>query len=318
MADRFTAGVHVGGGKCTSVVTDQHGDMVAESRVDTPRGATALLDVIEAVTAELGAVAGDLDAVGLGIAGQLDLSGRMAFSPNLDLGDLPLQRLLEERLSAPVVIDNDANLVAMAELEWGVARGVSDAVLITLGTGFGNSLVIDGKVRRGAFGMAGELGHTMVDPSGPSCTCGSHGCLEVYASGRGLTSIAQKAARAGLAPGLMTLAGGDPDNVTNDHVLRAARGGDEGATRVLEQFAFWISVGLSNTVALLDPEMVIVGGPLSADWDALGDHVRAHLESLVLAGQYRPPLRIEPTALGERGGALGAALLARRFADGGI
>ena len=100
-----------------------------------------------------------------------------------------------------------------------------------------------------------------------------------------------------------------------EHVLRAARGGDEGATRVLEQFAFWISVGLSNTVALLDPEMVIVGGPLAADWDALGGHVRGHLENLVLAGQYRPPLRIEPTALGERGGALGAALLARRVAD---
>lgn len=318
MTQRFTAGVHVGGAKCVSVVTDELGEVVAHSRVVTPRGATELLDVVEAVVAELAAVAGDLDGVGLGVAGQMDLSGRMAFAPNLDIGDMPLQRLLEARLGTTVIVDNDANLVAMAELEWGVARGVSDAVLMTLGTGFGNSLIIDGKVRRGAFGMAGELGHTMIDPSGPSCTCGSRGCLEVYVSGRGIEWMAQQASRAGLAPGIIALAGGDPDNVTAEHVTRAARNGDDGALRVLDQFAFWMAIGMSNTVALLDPELVMLGGGLVGEWDLYGDMVRTHHEGLVLAGQHRPPLRIEPTALGERGGALGAALLARRVVDGTV
>ena len=313
----FTAGVHIAGAKCVAVVMDRDDAVVAQSRVDTPQGTNALLDVVEAVCNELGAVAGELDGIGVGVAGQFDLSGRMAFAPNLDLGDVPLLGLLSERLDSPVVVDNDANLAAMAELKWGVARGVNNAVLMTIGTGFGNAIIIDGAVRRGAFGMAGELGHTMVDPSGPDCTCGSRGCLEVYVSGRALDSMALQASRAGLAPGLVALAGGDPENVKAEHVMRAAKTDDPGATQVLDQFSFWVAVGMSNAVALLDPELVILSGRLVDDWDLYGHRVRHHHDQLVLAGRYRPPLRIEAGALGERAGALGAALLARTALHGG-
>ncbi|NOX28483.1 MAG: ROK family protein, partial [Actinobacteria bacterium] len=277
----LTAGVHIATSKCVAVVIDDDGAVLAQSRVDTPRGTTELLDVVEAICTELITVVGAVDSVGVGVAGQLDLSGRMAFSPNLDLGDVPLLQLLETRLDRPIVIDNDANLAAMAELEWGIARGISNAVLMTIGSGFGNALIIDGAVRRGAFGMAGELGHTMINPSGPECSCGSRGCLEVYTSGRGLDWMARQAAIAGLTPQLLTLAGGDAENVQGEHVMRGARNDDPGALAILDQFAFWMAVGLSNAVALLDPELVILGGDMADDWDLYGHLVRTHHERLV-------------------------------------
>lgn len=307
----FTAGIDVGGTKCLAVVVDPENRIVAESRVPTPRGDTALIDVVEAVSVELIELAGGLDGIGVGLPGQMDLSGRMAFAPNLDLGDLPLQSLLEDRLETGVFVDNEANCAATAELALGIAQGVSDAVLITLGTGFGNAIIVNGMVNRGAFGMAGELGHTVVDPSGPQCSCGNKGCLERFASGSGLQWMAREAVASGEAPRLLTMAGGDVENVKGEHVTRAARDGDKAALEVVDRFSWWLALGLANAVAVLDPEMVILGGGLVTDWDLFDQRVRRHYESMVLAGPYRPPLRIEPVALGERSGAIGAALSAR-------
>ncbi|MCP3936987.1 MAG: ROK family protein [Actinomycetia bacterium] len=307
----FTAGIDVGGTKCLAVIIDPDNNIVAESRVPTPRGATALIDMVEAVAVELIELSGGLDGIGVGVPGQMDLSGRMAFAPNLDLGDLPIQQLLEDRLEVEIVIDNEANCAAAAELQLGVARGVSDAVLITLGTGFGNAIIVNGDVSRGAFGMAGELGHTVVNPSGPECGCGNRGCLECYASGSGLQWMAREAVERGETTRLLALAGGDIENVRGEHVTRAARDGDKAAIGVIDRFSWWLALGLANAVAILDPEMVILGGGLVTDWDLFEGRVRSHYDKMVLAGPYRPPLRIEPVALGERAGALGAALSAR-------
>lgn len=308
----YSAGIDVGGSKCLAVVVDENNDVVAESRVATPVSNDALVEVLIEVTNELESVAGGLTAAGFGVPGQLDLEGRMRFAPNLaQVADVEIRSRLTAALDVPVFVDNNANCAATAELEMGAAKGCERAVLITLGTGFGNSLIVNGVVERGAHGMAGELGHTMVDPAGPLCPCGRIGCLERYASGSGLTRLAKEAAGAGRAPTLVGYVDGDIDLLRGEHVMHGVRDGHEDAIEVLDRFAWWVAVGLANVVAVLDPELIVLGGSLVTDWDLIDGPVSGHFADMVLGGARRDPVRIEPAAMGKRAGALGAALAAR-------
>lgn len=310
--ERYSAGIDVGGSKCLAVVVDSNNDVVAEMRVATPSGPDALIEMLAQVTAELASVAGGLVAAGFGVPGQLDLQGRMRFAPNLeDFADFEAKDRLAAATGLPVFVDNNANCAATAELEMGVAKGCRDAVLITLGTGFGNSIIVDGVVQRGAHGMAGELGHSMVDPNGPVCPCGRVGCLERFASGSGLTRLAQEAAGSGRVPRLLEYVDGDVELIRGEHVMRGVREGDADAAVVLDRFAWWVAVGMANVVALLDPELIVLGGSMVTDWDLLSEPVTTHYSGMVLAGGSRDPVRIEPAAMGSRAGALGAAIAAR-------
>ncbi|MEZ5225764.1 MAG: ROK family protein [Acidimicrobiales bacterium] len=172
----------------------------------------------------------------------------------------------------PVFV-NDANCAARAELEVGVAVGVEHAVLVTLGTGIGGALIADGHVVRGAAGMAGEPGHMLVDPNGPLCVCGLHGCWERYASGAGLRYLGGQAAEAGELQGVMAELEGDISALRGEHITRAARLGDSEAAAVLDRFAWWVAVGMANC-AMSDPELIIVGGGLVRDWDLYGPRVQ--------------------------------------------
>lgn len=310
--NEYVAGVDVGGNKCLAVVIDADNNIVAESRVATPSGTDALVEVAVEVTRELADVTGGLSAAGFGVPGQLDLQGTMRFAPNLvDVGELAIRERLADVLDVPVFVDNNANCAAAAELEMGAARGAREAVLITLGGGFGNSIIVDGIVQRGAHGLAGELGHTMVDPNGPLCPCGRVGCLERYASGSGLTRLAQEAAGSGKAPSLLTYTDGDVELLRGEHVMRAVRDQHHDAVEVLDGFSWWVAVGLANVVAILDPELIVLGGSLVTDWDLLVEPVTRHYSDMVLAGGSREPVKIVPAAMGERAGALGAAIAAR-------
>lgn len=310
----YSAGIDVGGIKCLGVVVDENNDIVAESRVATPEGPKALVHMLAEVTAELSSVAGGLIAAGFGVPGQLDLEGRMRFAPNLtDVADFEVRELLAAEIGLPIFVDNNANCAATAELEMGAAKDCRNAVLMTLGNGLGNSIIVEGVVQRGSQGMAGELGHTMVDPNGPGCPCGRIGCLERFASGSGLTRLAQDSAGAGKAPNLLAYADGDVELLRGEHVMRGVRDGHQDAEHVLDRFAWWVAVGMANVVALLDPELIVLGGSLVTDWDLLEGPVNSHYSDMVLAGEIREPVRIEPAAMGKRAGALGAAIAARRL-----
>jgi glucokinase len=313
----YFAGIDVGGTKCLAVVIDDDNNVVAESRIATPDGAEALVAMLGEVTNELASVAGGLDGVGFGLPGQLDFDGMMRFAPNLvDVGDLAIRERLSVKLGLPVFVDNNANCAATAELAMGAAKDALHAVLVTLGNGFGNSIIVDGEVMRGAHGLAGELGHSMVDPNGPLCPCGRIGCLERYASGSGLTRMAQEAAGSGKAPSLLNYTDGDVELIRGEHVMRGVRDGHEDAEAVLDRFGWWVGVGLANVVALLDPELIVLGGSLVSEWDVLSGPVGRHYSEMVLAGGRREPVRIEPAAMGERAGAVGAALASRGFSQG--
>ena len=183
--------------------------------------------------------------------------------------------------------------------------------MVTLGTGIGGGIVVDGRVLRGAAGFAGEIGHMVVDPAGPACPCGRRGCWERFAFGRGLGVLARDAALSGRLGAVVALAG-DPESVRGEDVSAAAAAGDPEARRVIEEVGGWVGFGLANLAAVLDPECFVLGGGVAQAGDILLDTARATFSSLVEGGDRRPHAAVLPAAFGDRSGAVGAALAVRQ------
>ncbi|MFM8973436.1 MAG: ROK family protein, partial [Actinomycetota bacterium] len=253
--------------------------------------------------------------VGVGVAGYVDRSGVVRTSPNLPgLVDAPMRDAIAGASGRAVVVDNDANAAAVGEATYGAARGASDVLLVTLGTGIGGGLVLGGRCYRGAHGGAGEIGHFTVDPAGPLCACGAPGHWEALASGTALGRRARERARAGGLSEVVAGAGGDPEAVTGEIVGAAARAGDPDAVAVVAEYADRVAIGLAGLVAVLDPAVVVVGGGVSALGEILLAPLRIAFLRHVEGGERRPPVAIVAAALGPRAGAIGAAVLAREAA----
>lgn len=310
-------GVDVGGTKVLAVALDPQGTIVAVERRPTPQvidgeapsGAAVADAVAEAVLAVAKATSAPTLrglALGCGIPGMVDRRGVLVFAPNLHgaIG-ADLASLLSERLDGAVVgVDNDANCALLAEHHFGAARGVDDALLVTLGTGIGGAALIGGTLLRGANGFAAEFGHLLVDPHGPPCPCGSRGCWERYASGAGFRHLLDRAAAAGQL---------DPAAAHSAEAgIAAVRAGDPGAAAVLEEFSWWLARGVANLCAAFDPELVLFGGGVAQEHDLFLAPVAAHLADMVEGGRLRQPPRLAATALGARAGAIGAALVGER------
>ncbi len=314
-----TYGVDIGGTKVLGVALGPDGDVVGEARVPTPTGSRAIVGshvavaVAEVVTQLDAALGIEAAPVGVGAPGMVDRTGRLCFAPNLpqahgvDWHELVGGRLPGRR----VVIENDANFAVLAEHRLGSARGHDDVVMVTLGTGIGGGIVIDGKVQVGSAGFAGEIGHMVVDPNGPPCPCGRSGCWERFASGAGLGLQAREAALAGQLDEVVRHAGGDAESVRGEHVSAAAAAGDPAARQVIEAVGSWIGFGLANLACVLDPSCFVLGGGVVLAGDLLVDAARATFTDLVEGGRRRPLAAIVPAAFGERSGAVGAALGAR-------
>jgi glucokinase len=323
-------GIDIGGTKVLGIALGPDDAVVAEVRVPTPRGrvgteddggeagpGSEVADAIADVVAQLDVTAGLGHAkppIGVGAPGMLDREGRLRFSPNLPQAHgVDWRRLMGERLvGRTFVIENDATFAVLAEHQLGAARSFRHVVMVTLGTGIGGGLVVDGAVQVGANGFAGEIGHMVVDPAGPPCPCGRRGCWERYASGGGLGLLAREAALAGKLPGVVARAGGDPESVRGEDVTAAVLDGDADARRVVEQVGWWVGFGLANLACVLDPECFVLGGGLVGAGDVLLDPARRAFAELVEGGAARPPTAIVAAAFGDRAGAVGAALAARR------
>jgi len=305
-------GLDVGGTKVLGVLVDSAapGTVLAEERVPTPDGGSGLVETLLTLARFLSA---EPLSIGVGVPGLVDHQGALRAGAHLrHLRDVPIETELRARTGVRVEVDNDANCHALAEHAAGAAVGADDAMVITLGTGIGAGLITAGRLVRGARGFAGEPGHMIVDPNGPPCPCGQRGCWERFASGTGLARLARDAAHGGRLDAAVALAGGDPDVVRGEHVTAAARAGDAESLTVLGELAHWIALGLANLVNILDPAVIVVGGGLVDAADLLLPEVRTRLRDLALAGRQRPEVRIVPAALGERAGAIGAALLANQ------
>ena len=322
-----TLGIDVGGTKMLGLALDGEGKVLHQARRPSTHGIAAtagdpvaaaalveaMAELAEEIIADASAAGAPVGAVGVGVPGLVDDRGRLRFAPNLPAGDdVEVAARLEARLGVRVVADNDATCAAVAEWVLGAAAGSADALLVTLGTGIGGGLVCDGRVMRGAYGFAGEIGHMIVDPSGPLCTCGKRGCWERFASGSGLARLAREAAHAGRLGAVVHLAGDDPDAVRGEHVTAAAATGDADAQAVLDELGWWIALGLSNLAMVLDPEVIVVGGGLVEALSLMLGGIRQSFASMLEGADRRPEVRIVPAALGEEAGAIGAALVARQ------
>jgi glucokinase len=305
-------GLDVGGTKVLGVVADGDGVVLDEHRVHTPASDGAQL--VAAMVEVVGVLRGrspDVVGVGAGVAGLATLDGTVRFSPNLPgVVELPIAAMVADAVDLPVALDNDATCALRAEHAAGAARGAADVALVALGTGVGGAFVLDGELRRGANGFAGEIGHMVVDVGGVPCVCGRRGCWERYASGSGLGRMGREAAEAGRAPRLVALAGGDALGVRGEHVTAAAAEGDGPALAVVEVLAGWVAVGLVNLVQALDVSRIVIGGGLAEAGDVLIDPIQRAYDQRAVGAEHRPRVEIVAAELGEHAGAVGAALLA--------
>ncbi len=283
---------------------------VAEYQVPTPEVASELVDALVACVATVSA-GRPIAAVGVGLPAFLGLDGVARRAPHLHtVVGVDVGAELRARLGVPVHIDNDANCAAWAahRIDAPTSRSV---VAVTLGTGIGAGLILDGHLLRGAHGFAGEPGHMIVDADGPQCACGQHGCWEVWASGAGLARVAQREAAEARLPEMLAAVGGELDAIDSPMVTRAAAAGSSEALAVLERYGWWVAVGLLNLVNIVDPATIVLGGGIVADGDLVLDPIRRQLATFAtIDGVASAPVDLRISALGPSAGAIGAALLA--------
>ena len=308
-------GVDVGGTKIAGGLVDEAGTILARTRRDTPStDPAAIVEDIVAVVDELGA-GREVDGIGVGSAGFVD-AGRstVLFAPNLAWRDVPVRDLVSGATDLPVVVENDANAAAWGEFQFGAAEDVpDDMVCVTVGTGIGGGVVLDGKLYRGAHGVGGELGHVRIVPDGHLCGCGNRGCVEQYASGRALVREARELAdsHSVFATRLLEMAGGDPAAITGPMVTRAAQEGDEPARELIADLGRRLGEALASFAAILDPAVFVIGGGVSDAGELLTAPAVAAFHRNLTGRGYRPEAEIRIATLGNDAGIVGAADLAR-------
>lgn len=311
----LTVGIDIGGTKVGGSVVDEAGKIVASARRDTPPDdaealTLATIEVIEELRSKH-----QVTGVGVGSAGYISSDrSTVEMSPNLAWEQEPLRAKLQAVIDIPIVIENDANVAAWGEYRHGAARDGSSAVLITVGTGIGGGIVIDGELVRGSHGFAGEIGHTRSVIDGRLCACGAYGCLEQYASGSALTRVAQEAARESpeRAAELLKIAGGAADSITGLDVTQAAEAGDPVALDAFQYIGKYLGVACADMVQLLDPDHVIIAGGVVAAGDLLMKPIQARFQYELFQRAKLQSAKIVPAELGPDAGVIGAADLARR------
>ncbi|GAA1152524.1 ROK family glucokinase [Nocardioides aquiterrae] len=311
----LACGIDVGGTKIAGGVVDEDGGILEELRVESPAtDAEAIEEAIAGLVTELRS-RHPIETVGVGAAGYIDKARAVVlFAPNVAWRNEDLKGELEKRVELPVVIENDANAAAWGEFRYGAAHDADDLLLVTVGTGVGGGLVLDGEVYRGANGVGAEIGHMRVVPNGILCGCGKHGCFEQYASGSALVREARALALSGaqIAQGMLRRAGGDLTKITGPLVTEAAQAGDAGALQQLAELGRWLGEGMASLTEILDPEVIVVGGGVSEAGDLLLEPTRKAFAGQLVGRGFRPIPEIRKAQLGNRAGLIGAADLSRR------
>ncbi|WP_446663957.1 ROK family glucokinase [Flexivirga sp. B27] len=316
--EQVAIGIDIGGTKVAGGVVDQSGQVLHHVRRDTPHRTTepkVVEDLIVEVVEELqGRARSEVIAVGIGAAGFVAADrATVVFAPHLSWRHEPLREALVQRLATPVFVDNDANAACWAEYRFGNVQGESHVVMVNLGTGIGGAIIVNGRIQRGRFGIAGEFGHMQVMPGGHRCECGNRGCWEQYASGNALVREARSLVLAGspLAHDLAASIGGDPRQLTGPMITEAARAGDPTAEELLAEIGTWLGTGLANLANAFDPGAFVIGGGVSAAGNMLLDPARDSFRRHLAGRGYRPEARVVQAGLGNESGFVGAADLAR-------
>lgn len=314
VGDTATFGVDLGGTNFRIALVDPDGVVVADRRRARPSTVDEIVDTIVSGVRDLAPQRPDARSLGVGAAALVGHDGTVHYSPHVpSLIDEPLRARLEDAVGLPTVVDNDANVAVLAELVHGAARGCTEVLLITLGTGIGGGVVTQGEVRRGAHGFGAEVGHFQVDPFGPRCNCGQRGHWEALASGNALGVLGRERAAAGAAPTVLAAADGSVGDITGVLIGDVAQSGAADALAIVEEYAGRVAVGLVGLVNIFDPELIVVSGGLVELDDVLLAPMRAAFDGRIEGAAHRPAVPIVAAELGEQAGVVGAAVLAREL-----
>ncbi len=312
----YSLGVDVGGTKVLGGVVDEDGSVVARARRDTPRqGGADLTQAIADVAIELKS-GFNIATVGISAAGFVSSDRKtMLATPNIaGWNGVNLDAELSALIGLPLVIENDANAAAWGEARFGAGMGEDHLMMLTIGTGIGGGIVVDGELYRGAFGIAAEFGHMRVVPEGHLCGCGSRGCFEQYASGNALLRHTREAVNGSpeMARNLLSRGDGTVAGLTGNHITEAAREGDAVALAAFNTTAQWLGAGIASLSVLLDPACVVIGGGVIAAGEILLAPTRAAVERYMPFAGKHPSPTIIAAKLGNEAGLVGVADLARR------
>jgi glucokinase len=322
-SSRYVVGVDLGGTNIVVGVLPADGSREMAVRTQPTRsdlGAEAVVerivrmieDAVAIVRTETGATRDDFLGVGVGAPGPLDRhSGVVAVAPNLGWKNFPLRELVQREIGLPVKLDNDANCATLGEWWTGAARGGRNVVGITIGTGIGGGLILDGRLYHGSSDVAGEIGHTTLDATGRRCKCGNYGCLEAYASGTAIAERAREALGLGETSLLPELAGGQPERITAAMVYEASERGDPLAREIVRETARFLGAGIANLLNTFNPDVVVIAGGVTQAGEALFEPLRVEVRRRA----FKPAVdacRIVPGTLPGTAGVVGAV---RTFLD---
>ncbi|MBO6158289.1 MAG: ROK family protein [Firmicutes bacterium] len=308
----YRIGVDIGGTKIAAGLVNEEKEIVLKKSVPTRAGenyslvVSDIADLIQDILDESHLQAADLSGIGIGCAGASDKeSGIVLFSNNLGWRDVPLVPELKKRFDVPIHIDNDANAAALGEVLAGSAKGSRSCVMITLGTGVGGGIILDGKVYDGVNHAGGEVGHTVIVSGGEMCTCGRRGCFEAYASTTALIRMAKKAATAHPESRLYQIwqENGDLNGIG---IFTAYHENDQTAKDAVAEYLFYVAEGVTNLVNIFQPEKIVIGGGICAQGDVILEPVRRQLAQDVFCKEVSLPDVVQAT-LGNDAGIIGAA-----------
>ncbi len=317
--------VDLGGTKISAAIISDKGQIIAREHCLTladegPQSViNRILSAIDGILSLGNVGSSQLVGISIAAAGIIDSSrGLITFSPNLPgWSDVPLRDIVRERYHVDTFLLNDASAAALGEHHLGAGQGVNDLILLTVGTGIGGGIIINGKLYFGTCGSAGEIGHMTIDVNGPECSCGNAGCLEALASGTAIAREAVMRINQGERSALTEIVEGKIEDITAEKVEVAARRGDSLASEVISKAATYLGVGIANLVNIFNPEMIIVGGGVANMGDLLLDPAR-HVVKERAFSLPAEAVRIVPAQLGSDAGLLGAAVFAFQQKTGQI
>ena len=308
-SDSLVFAVDLGGTHLRAALVDDTGKILRQLKQETPRGESAncIVNALANAAEQWSDEKQRVVAVSIMVPGAVDSDKAVVLqAPNLpSLVNFGLKAALQERLGWPVFLENDANAAAVGEMWLGAARGCHDVMSITLGTGVGGGLILDGELWRGSHGSAGEIGHTAVDPfSGLKCKCGNIGCLELFASATAIVRMTRESLSSFPESSLKT------GELTAERVYEAGRAGDELAIAVFKRFGMYLGIGIANIINLIDGQIIVISGGAANGWDLFATEMYRQVEERAFRSISRE-VRIARAECGDNAGLLGAARLAQ-------
>lgn len=312
----YKVGVDLGGTNIAVGVVDENYKIIGKGKVKTnaPRPAEEIFadikKAIDLAVADAGLTMDDIEKVGVGTPGSINQdTGIIEFSNNLKFDNVPAKKMLEELTGKPCAFENDANAAALGEAYAGAGNGAKNFVAVTLGTGVGSGIIVDGKIVSGINFAGGEMGHTVIVVNGKSCNCGRNGCWESYASATALISQTKEKMQECPDSKMWELCDGDIQKVSGRTAFNAMYAGDEAGKAVVDSYLYYVSVGITNIINTFQPEVVCIGGGISNEGDNLLNPIRGYVEKERYSKYAKKQTKICKAVLGNDAGIIGAALL---------